>query len=97
MLLCILISYNFIRVDKIPRWSGLNHFSAVMKQEFTDGSKYEDIAKVCYNLVACQCFALLLWINDMFSSGHYVFLPQPLDGRNFSCWIYFTSTSTELS
>ena len=39
-------SNSFSRVDNIPRWSGLNHFPAIMKQEFTDGSKYEDIAKV---------------------------------------------------
>jgi len=30
----------------MPPWSGLNHFSAVMKTDFADGSKYEDISKV---------------------------------------------------
>uniref|UniRef100_A0A8H7XPR9 Uncharacterized protein n=1 Tax=Psilocybe cubensis TaxID=181762 RepID=A0A8H7XPR9_PSICU len=33
--------------DCIPRWSGLNHFSSVIKTgEFADGSKYEDMAKL---------------------------------------------------
>lgn len=36
-------------MDSIPRWSGLNHFSAVMKVDFTDGRKYEDISKVSVN------------------------------------------------
>lgn len=30
----------------LPRWRGLNHFNAVMKVHFTDGTKYEDIMKV---------------------------------------------------
>lgn len=35
-----------LRVNAIPRWSGLNHFSSVLKQDFADGRKYEDISKV---------------------------------------------------
>ncbi|EDQ99267.1 uncharacterized protein LACBIDRAFT_335192 [Laccaria bicolor S238N-H82] len=35
-----------MQFDEMPLWSGLNHFSAVMKTEFADGSKYEDISKV---------------------------------------------------
>ena len=31
----------------MPRWSGLIHFNEVMGTSFTDGSKYEDISKVC--------------------------------------------------
>jgi hypothetical protein len=54
-----LISHIFIRVSKIPRWSGLNHFSAVMKQEFTDGSKYEDIAKVCVKFCLGYSYRLI--------------------------------------
>lgn len=34
------------RISEIPSWSGLNHFSGIMKTEFADGSKYEDISKV---------------------------------------------------
>lgn len=34
------------RMRLMPRWSGLNHFNEVMGTSFTDGSKYEDIAKV---------------------------------------------------
>lgn len=30
----------------MPRWSGLNHFDAVMNITFNDGSKNEDIAKM---------------------------------------------------
>ena len=37
----------FDRVDAIPPWSGLNHFSSIIKTgEFADGSKYEDMSKV---------------------------------------------------
>jgi len=39
------------RFDAIPRWSGLNHFSQIDGMSFTDGSKYEDILKVCHRLV----------------------------------------------
>ncbi|KAF8802160.1 hypothetical protein BYT27DRAFT_7261276 [Phlegmacium glaucopus] len=35
------------RVNEIPRWSGLNHFSAIMKADaFADGHKFEDMSKV---------------------------------------------------
>jgi len=30
----------------MPRWRGLNHFKEVTKISFTDGSKFEDLAKV---------------------------------------------------
>ncbi|KAH9168438.1 hypothetical protein EDB89DRAFT_1855509 [Lactarius sanguifluus] len=33
--------------DLAPRWRGLHHFSNMMNTSFTDGSKYEDISKVC--------------------------------------------------
>ncbi|KAF8884263.1 hypothetical protein CPB84DRAFT_1750433 [Gymnopilus junonius] len=33
-------------IDETPHWRGLNHFSEVMKVEFTDGSKFGDIAKL---------------------------------------------------
>jgi hypothetical protein len=34
------------RIDNIPRWSGLNHFSSLLKNsEFSDSSKYEDMGK----------------------------------------------------
>jgi hypothetical protein len=48
-------------MDSTPRWSGLNHFSAVMKVDFTDGRKYEDISKVSglhtsiLSYKSCQC------------------------------------------
>ena len=33
--------------DQNPRWSGLNHFSSLLKNcEFADSSKYEDMGKV---------------------------------------------------
>ncbi|KAF8910223.1 hypothetical protein CPB84DRAFT_1938167 [Gymnopilus junonius] len=34
------------QIDLTPQWKGLNHFSEVMKIEFTDGGKYADVAKV---------------------------------------------------
>ncbi|EDR06114.1 uncharacterized protein LACBIDRAFT_329259 [Laccaria bicolor S238N-H82] len=35
------------RVDALPTWSGLNHFTSIIKTgEFSDGSKYEDMSKV---------------------------------------------------
>ena len=36
----------------IPRWQNLNHFSAIMNVLFADGSKYEDIAKVCITVTS---------------------------------------------
>ncbi|PPQ71542.1 hypothetical protein CVT26_010402 [Gymnopilus dilepis] len=43
------------QIDRTPRWRGLNHFSAIMKVEFTDGGKYGDIAKLvlfaAYNIL----------------------------------------------
>ena len=37
-------------MDQIPHWRGLNHFGEVVKITFTDGSKFEDIAKVVYSI-----------------------------------------------
>jgi len=34
------------RINAMPRWWGLNHFKEVTKISFTDGSKFEDLAKV---------------------------------------------------
>ncbi|KAJ7900729.1 hypothetical protein B0H14DRAFT_3123802 [Mycena olivaceomarginata] len=34
------------QMSAMPRWSGLNHFDAVMNITFNDGSKNEDIAKM---------------------------------------------------
>ncbi|KIM45701.1 hypothetical protein M413DRAFT_430427 [Hebeloma cylindrosporum] len=35
------------QIDAIPRWRGLNHFSALLKNsEFSDSSKYEDMGKI---------------------------------------------------
>ena len=34
------------RMNLIPSWKDLNHFSSVMDVAFTDGSKYEHISKV---------------------------------------------------
>jgi hypothetical protein len=37
------------RIDNIPRWSGMNHFSSLLKNsEFADSSKYEDMGKVSF-------------------------------------------------
>ena len=33
-------------------WQNLNHFSAIMNVLFADGSKYEDIAKVCITVTS---------------------------------------------
>lgn len=57
-------------MDSTPRWSGLNHFSAVMKVDFTDGRKYEDISKVSGPqtriLFNKNC------LNDVNVLGHYI-------------------------
>lgn len=34
------------RAESVPRWRGLNHFSAYLSVDFTDGSKWEDMSKV---------------------------------------------------
>ena len=36
----------YIRVNAVPRFSGLNHFFTVSDVTFTDGTKYEDVSKV---------------------------------------------------
>ncbi|KAH9477174.1 hypothetical protein JR316_0011092 [Psilocybe cubensis] len=66
--------------DCIPRWSGLNHFSSVIKTgEFADGSKYEDMAKLIvfasHNVLEKSdrgyCLLRLMWSFlelDMYSS-----------------------------
>ncbi|KAF9470163.1 hypothetical protein BDN70DRAFT_821696, partial [Pholiota conissans] len=36
-----------LQISQIPRWSGLYHFSEIMKAgEYTDGRKYEDMSKI---------------------------------------------------
>ena len=50
----------------IPHWRNLNHFSVVMNVSFTDGSKYEDIAKVRTTLTG------ILLVSD---TGHEKLLP----------------------
>lgn len=41
----LLINNN--RAGSVPRWRGLNHFNKYVDVEFTDGSKWEDMSKVC--------------------------------------------------
>ncbi len=36
------------RFASFPRWRNLNHFSHVLSVHFTDGAKFEDIAKVIF-------------------------------------------------
>src|ERR1700748_213554 len=40
--------------DSVPRWRGLNPFTAYLAVEFTDGSKWEDISKVRHE----RCFSV---------------------------------------
>ena len=44
------------RVDGVPHWRGLSHFTTYLSVEFTDGSKWEDMSKVRY---------------DKYSNAHY--------------------------
>ncbi|KAH9168214.1 hypothetical protein EDB89DRAFT_2115405 [Lactarius sanguifluus] len=39
----------------MPRWSGLYHFHEVMNVSFTDGTKHEDLLKVCLFLFSHNC------------------------------------------
>ena len=53
LLLCDIANFEFCnRMSLFPRWRGLNHFNKVMHIDFTDGSKWEDIAKVCLHVNA---------------------------------------------
>ncbi|KAJ7126505.1 hypothetical protein C8R43DRAFT_1028329 [Mycena crocata] len=49
-----------------PRWSGLNHFDAVMNVSFNEGGKHEDIAKmmlfVAHNVLVDDAGLLLLQV-----------------------------------
>lgn len=48
LLLRLTIFIFIYRIDALPTWSGLNHFCSIIKTgEFADGSKYEDMSKVC--------------------------------------------------
>lgn len=38
--------YSNSRSHLIPRYSGLNHFSSISDESYTDGGKHEDISKV---------------------------------------------------
>ena len=42
-----------LRAANIPRWRGLNHFSDYINNNFTDGSKWEDMSKVCHCVTIC--------------------------------------------
>lgn len=42
---------NVNRLTGIPPWSGLNHFKSLSSTgEFADGTKFEDLSKVCQNI-----------------------------------------------
>ena len=38
---------DLYRMNLFPRWRNLNHYKKVLHIDFDDGSKFEDIAKVC--------------------------------------------------
>lgn len=69
--LCISIAIQttsdiYIRVDATPRWSGLNHFSTLMKtSDFKDGCKYEDISKVSVLYYGLDSKSLML-VNTIY-------------------------------
>ena len=42
-----------LRAASTPQWRGLNHFSDHINNNFTDGSKWEDMSKVCYCVTIC--------------------------------------------
>lgn len=43
------------RADSVPRWRGLNHFGTYLSVDFTDGTKWEDMSKVCHRHNTTQC------------------------------------------
>ena len=47
-LLTLLITHRTLRAESVPRWSGLDHFSNYISENFTDGSKWENMSKVRY-------------------------------------------------
>jgi hypothetical protein len=60
-------------MDSTPRWRGLNHFSAIMKVDFTDGRKYEDISKVSYSHGGLQTLHnKSCSFNNDINIGHYI-------------------------
>ncbi|KAG8714190.1 hypothetical protein FRC08_012260 [Ceratobasidium sp. 394] len=40
------------RIDAVPRWPDLNHYSNALSVDFTDGRKYEDLLKAELRIVA---------------------------------------------
>lgn len=43
-----------VRLDAIPRWSGLNHFDSLAStSQFADGTKLEDLSKVSQLTTSC--------------------------------------------
>ena len=57
------------RADSVPPWRGLNHFTTYLAVEFTDGSKWEDMSKVCcgqhfnmhYSWISWQICVPVMW------------------------------------
>ena len=47
-LLTLLITHRTLRAEGVPQWSGLDHFSNYIRENFTDGSKWENMSKVRY-------------------------------------------------
>jgi hypothetical protein len=39
------------RANTMPRWRDFNHFSAYLSVDFMDGSKWEDMSKVCHKSI----------------------------------------------
>ena len=70
-LLTLLIIHRTVRAESVPRWSRLDHFLNYINENFTDGSKWENMSKVRYITLF---FISLLTGHAWYSYFRYVFM-----------------------
>ena len=63
------------RVNAVPRWSKLSHFSAIIAVKFADGTKFEDISVVCaFATVLLQFVYWESWLQIILPSCYSIML-----------------------
>lgn len=60
----LLLIYLF-RMDAMPRWRNINHFSNVMSITFNDGSKFQDMSKVYTLDFYLNCFTYMIIVHHL--------------------------------
>lgn len=74
-------------MELMPRWRNLNHFNHVMEVHFADGSKYEDISKVCHITITSQrlvVFMLPLIPQLIIFAAHNIFTEDDVQSGGYA-------------